>query len=309
MSVGIICASISAFFVSAAVLICIGVLLLITFRLRPMSSKVSVLLVINTVLSMCFTNAMMLMLFIYNIYGELNPSVSFDDPWCSIRAYLAYTSYCDFYYSCLLQATFRLFRVVFYKRKGLQSRQFFLLAIASQWSFTFALTLPNLLPKDYQYIPTKYKCWLSFANIRGLCFAFLLIYILPLAMISAIYVYIIRFIRQTADGRHRRRQSNARDLLILKRILILLFVTLAVGIPTLVILFISIIGSIVIPHAYDIQDISLAAGLFAAVACFTMITPEVQKIFTGNQRQIRPTIMAGNNQDHRTQTIQQQLEE
>ena len=309
MSVGIIITSINILISSVAVLICISVLLLIAVRLRPISSKVSIFLVFNTFLSMCFTNAMMLMLFIYNIYGALNPSVSLDDAWCTLRAYLAYTSFSDFYYSFLLQATFRLFRVVFYKRKVLQSRQFFLLAIVSQWLFSFVSTLPNLLPHDYPYIPTKYKCWLSFHNIRSMCIAFLFIYIIPLFMISGMYVYIIRYVRQTTHRQQRRQQSNTRDLLILKRILILLFVTVGVGLPTLVILFISMIGGYVVPYAYDIQDLSLSTGLLAAVVCFTLITPEIRRIFTVNPRQIHPTAMTPYTQDHQTQTIQPQLDD
>ncbi|CAF4335009.1 unnamed protein product, partial [Adineta steineri] len=85
-------------------------------------------------------------MYTYSLYGDLNPSTSFDNAWCKIRAYLVFVGYCMFFNTFVLQAMFRLFRIAFYRRKSLQSREFFIIAFIIQWILSFILPLSSLLP-------------------------------------------------------------------------------------------------------------------------------------------------------------------
>jgi hypothetical protein len=117
---------------SLSLVVCITVLLLIINRIRSVMSKVTILLVYNTYVAMLFVNAIMLTINIYNVYIDLYPSSNFDDLWCRLRTYFSFIGSCAFYYSFVLQAAFRLVRVVLYQRKVLQSRSVVLVGVALQ---------------------------------------------------------------------------------------------------------------------------------------------------------------------------------
>ncbi|CAF1349806.1 unnamed protein product [Adineta steineri] len=244
-------------------------------------------------------------MYTYSLYGDLNPSISFDNVWCKIRAYLVFVGYCMFFNTFVLQAMFRLFRIAFYRRKSLQSREFFIIAFIIQWILSFILPLSSLLPNDYEYMPLYFTCWISFQNIRGTLTPIVLIYGSSISVIFFIYVYIIRYIRRTNRIQQVRQRSNERDLLVLKRIVILILVTVSIGLPSVFIFLIYVIGHYLIPYTHHIEGISLITGLFTATICFTIISPQIKKLFRHNQQQIYPIELIGNNQDHRTRTFQQ----
>lgn len=272
---------------SLSLVICITILLLIAVRIRSVMSKMTILLVCNTYVAIFFVNTMMLTVDIYNLYGDSYPSSVFDDLWCPLRTYLVFVGFCAFYYSFVLQASFRLVRVVFYKRKVLQSRAVFLVGVGLQWLLAFVLPLINLLLYDYTYIVDEYKCWLPFDNFRGSLLGLLLPYSLPLLFIAVIYIRILRYLRQN-NHLQQRQEANKRDVLVLQRIVVLLIFTVAIGLPTTIIWLIYLISRYLIPHAYDIQAAALSIAFFASAICFTLITPELKELWNRNLQQIHP---------------------
>ncbi|CAF2839044.1 unnamed protein product [Rotaria sp. Silwood2] len=224
----------------------------------------------------------------YGMYDDLQPSISFDDYYCQLRSYVNYVFICAFYYSCLLQAMFRLCRVVFQKRKILQSRTVFTIAMIIQWLVSIVYILAYLLLNDFQYHPDISSCWLSFKNICGLSIAMVFVYGSPLTIMTLIYVCIVRFIRHTVQTQQIRNNANKRDLLVVKRIIILVFIAMTIGIPTLLIFIVYMITNYLTPLAYHIQALSLTWGLVAASIAMGFITPQVREIFKMN-RHINPT--------------------
>ena len=284
MIIKIIIDSINIIILSLAILICIAVLILILLRIRPLISNVPILLTCNTYISLILVNVMMLFIYAYNLYGDLYIDISVNDSWCYLRAYLTYSGYSVLYYSCLLQAIFRLFRVKFYRKNLFQSNQFYLIAIIIQWIISFLISIYNYLHYDYNYMSLEYRCWISFSNIRGLTIPLIFIYFIPLFSIIIIYRYLIRYVRQTNNIQQRRRLSNERDILVLRRIVMCVIAICALGIPTTIIWFVYIISRYVIPLAYHIQGLSLALGLIFITISFIFITPQIQDIFNKNQR-------------------------
>ena len=287
MSLNIIFDFVNILLCSLSLVMCIAILLLIVVRIHSVMSKVTVLLVCNTYVAIFFVNVMILTVNIYNLYGDSYPSSVFDDFWCPLRTYLVFVGFCAFYYSFVLQASFRLVRVVFYKRKVLQSRSVFLVGVGLQWLLAFVLPSINLLLYDYTYITEEYKCWLSFDNLRGSLLGLLFPYSLPLLFITVIYIRILRYIRQN-NHLQQRQEANKRDVLVLQRIAVLLIFTVAIGLPTAIIWLIYIISRYLIPHAYDIQALCLSIAFFASAICFTLITPELKEIWSRNPQQIHP---------------------
>lgn len=298
----IICSFLNITLIVTSWIICLAVIIRLLCNIKLVISKVPILLILNTYVAMFSLNTMMFTFFDFNVYENMNPGLTFDDPWCDMRVFLAHSSCASFYYSCVLQATFRLFRVVFYKNKFYQSRRFFVIAIVVQWTISFILVLPNLLPDDYAYVPEKHKCWLPFERIRGLAIAFLLIYIIPLAWLIFIYIYIIHYVRRSSNLQQRQQQANARDIIVLKRIVTIICVTVGIGVPTLLVFVYYIFTRYTIPYAYDIQDISFGSALLATTVAFTTATPETRKLIKFRSRQIHPAILQRSNPNQRTHT-------
>jgi hypothetical protein len=224
----------------------------------------------------------------YNLRGNLNSSISFGGRWCEIRTYIAYVCFCSLFYSFVLQAIFRLFRIVFYKHKRLQSFGVFLIAITLQWILSFLFILPHLLLDDFQYLPTEYNCWFGFQNTRGLIMITIILYNNPLTIIFTIYTQIIRYTRRVTQIQQARQQANRRDLIILKRIVILVFIIAGIGLPTVVIVLIYMITKYLMPYAYHLQGLSLSLGVLITSVSLIFITARIRQIFTHNQVRVHP---------------------
>lgn len=308
MIIKIIFDSINLIFLSLATFICIAILILIFWHIRPLISNIPILLTCNTYISLGLVNIVMLIIYAYNFYGDLYQTVSVNNSWCQFRAYMAYSGYTALYYSCLLQSMFRLFRVIFYRQRILQSSLYFMIAIIIQWILSFLIPLYNYLHNDYQYIPLEYRCWISFTNILGLGIALVTIYLIPLTSMIFIYLYLLGHVRRPNHRqRHQwQRISNERDMLILKRIVMCVVAMCALGIPSVIIWFIYMVNKYLIPLSYHIQGLSLVIGLFLITVCFIFITPQIKDIFKQNRRQILPMTVIKTNQMNVTVTIQQQ---
>jgi hypothetical protein len=307
MNTEVILASLGVCLYSLNLIICITMIILISVRIRPLKSNVSILLTCNTYFDALLLSSMMLLMYSYNLQGNLNPSISFGGRWCQIRTYFVHVCFCAFYYSFVLQAIFRLFRIVFYRHKTLQSYGVFILAIIIQWILSFLFILPNILLNDFQYLSDEYNCWIAFQNIRGLIMATMNIYNNPLSIIFTMYTQIIRYTRRTVHIQQRRQKSNKRDIIVLKRIVILVFITVGIGLPTVIIVLIYIITKNVIPYAYHIQGLSISFGVLVGSVSLVFITPHIRHVFNRNQAQIRShesvaTEMSRQNIIHETQT-------
>ena len=269
-----------------SLLICLILFILIFLSIRPLISNVSVILLLNIYISLFLTSIMMFIIYVYNLYGDLYPSISVNDSWCQFRGYLVNVGFCALYYSCLLNSIFRLVRIVFYKFKYLQSCAVFLNLIFLQWFISFMLILVNLFNGDYEYLPQQYRCWISFKNPRGLLIASIIIYICPSVTILLIYIYILRYVRRTNPVKPRQQKTIERDIIILKRIMIFIFTIILLGLPTVSILIIWVITGVLIPMAYHIQGLSMGMGIFVATLSFALISPQIKQIFNQKEQNI-----------------------
>jgi hypothetical protein len=275
-------------FCSSSFLISLITLILIFLRVRPLISDVSILLTCNTYITLIGSSFMTLIIMAYSIYGGLNPSISLDDYYCQLRSYINYVFICAFFYSCALQATFRFFRVVFPRHKILQTLRVFTIAIIIQWLIPIFYILAYLLSHDFEYEPDISSCWLSFKNIRALSIAMAFVYGSPLIIMGLIYASIIRYIRRTAQTQEIRHNANKRDLLVVKRIIILVLIAMGIGIPTAFLLVIYMISNSLTPLAYHIQALSLTAGILFDSIVLGIITPQVRSILKRNKQGVIP---------------------
>ncbi|CAF0950163.1 unnamed protein product [Adineta ricciae] len=276
-------------FCGSSLLISFITLLFILIRVRPLISDISLLLTCNTYITLVGSTFMTLLITIYSVIGQLIPSLSFNDYACELRSYVNYVFICGFYYSCALQALFRFFRVVFPKIRLLQSRRTIVLALIIQWLIPIFYILAYLLNHDFEYHPDISSCWLSFKNIRALSIAMAFVYGSPLIIMGLIYALIIRYIRHSSHNQEIRQTANKRDLLVVKRIILVVLIGMGIGIPTALLLIIYMItGQQLTELVYHIQALSLTTGLVVESVALGLITPQVRNIFKLRRHRVNP---------------------
>jgi hypothetical protein len=270
-------------------LTCITMIILIGVRIRPLKSNIPMILICNTYINSLFVSLLMLIMYTYTLLGNIGLSLSFAGRWCQLRIYFVHVCFCSLFYSFVLQAMFRLFRIVLYRYRHLQSFNVCMTSILLQWMISFLCILPNLLLHDFQYVPTEFNCWIDFENVRGLVMLTFNIFNNPLSIIFIIYTHIVRYVRRTAHRRQIRQKANQRDLAVLKRIVILVFIVVSIGLPTVVLIIVYLVTNHIIPFAYHIQGLSISLGVLVASICSIFVTPQIQEIFKQNIRRIHPT--------------------
>jgi hypothetical protein len=275
-------------FTSSSLFASLLILILILIRIRPLAFNVPIILTCNTYIALIGSSFMTLLILILAIKDDRDTSITAQDSYCQIRSYVNYTFICAFYYSCVLQASFRLCRVVFPQRKVLQSRGMCWLVIIAQWTLASVYILVYLLLADFEYQPEIHSCWLSFTNIRALCIAMAFVYGVPLLIMALIYSRLIRYIRQTAHMQQSRQSSNKRDVLVVKRIIILVLIAMGIGIPTGCLLIVYIISGYKTSLSYHIQALSLTMGLVVESVALAYMTPQVREIWAKNRQRIDP---------------------
>lgn len=106
-------------------------------------------------------------------------------------------------------------------------------------------------------------------------------------IIFVIYILIIRYTRRLVHIQRKRLKSNRRDLIILKRIVILGLITVGIGLPTALMVLIYIITKFVIPFGYHMQGLSISIGVLIGSISLILINPQIQQVFSHSQPKAR----------------------
>lgn len=218
------------------IIICIGMILIILFHKSTIKTDRAVhLLSINMYVSLLIGCTIMLDIYLHTLYGHLYVDVSFNRQWCYIKAYFFYVSGCSFFYSYLLQAIYRLCRIVFYRKLIFQSCQFYTYGICIQWFLSFVQVIPVYFLGVFEYLPNDYHCQIAIHNLLGLVIGLSLVHMIPISFTTICYIFTAIYIRKrSARVRSRRQQvKDRRDFLVQRRIFVLLTPMIASGMPTL----------------------------------------------------------------------------
>ncbi|CAF1219203.1 unnamed protein product [Didymodactylos carnosus] len=154
---------------------------------------------------------------IQSIRGNLY-NISQNNQWCTIIAYFCFSFISVVYYTYCLQAFYRLIRVVFYKKKFLKSYSIYVFLCILTWLIGFLVILPLLTLNTIEYLPNDYYCHLPFHNFPVITYGFLIIYILPICLVSIIYRWIVVSVRRPLLNKPIIRLQNMRDFKIVKKI-------------------------------------------------------------------------------------------
>lgn len=264
-------------FIAIAVFVSI---LIIIHKCRQEMQDVSALLIYNTCAGALLTCTTMCIMIASDLTtGFLIRSLGFCYAWGLIYD----ISQCSIYFSYCLQAMYRLFRVVFYQRKPLISYSLYFSLIVAQWLLIVALLLPPIPFKWYVPLPTEKYCLIPYTDVKAEVYHIAILYIIPLLCISTIYVWIIVFIYYSSRASivvlaAVQRQRNLRDLIIVKRIAILVLTLIFLRFPTVIFMIYGITAGHLHPLTYSLVGLITSACLILIGLMTVYITPPLRKI-------------------------------
>ncbi|CAF1001743.1 unnamed protein product [Rotaria sordida] len=178
---------------------------------------------------------------------------NFDSSWCKFRGYLLLVACCALFHGFVIQAFFRLHRIVYSNRRWVQSFWFYVIAIPVQLVGAFIVLCPILIWHDIIYLPNEYYCFPAFTKTRGILWFVTIGYGLPLLLLSLMYLRITIFIRQQPNNQTLMvKQRQQRDLAAIQRICINVGLLFVLGIPGVILLIMCFITGIEYPLTYRI---------------------------------------------------------
>ena len=264
---------------SLSIIASLCTLTLILVHIRQLVPEVHIILICNTYIALIGASSMTLVVLLYAVTENRDPSVVMREYSCQIRSYANHTFVCAFYYSVALQATFQLCHVVFHNNRVLKSRGVWWLAIIGQWTLASAYILIYLVSGDFEYQPDIRSCWASFTNIRALASGLTCVYCVPLLAMSLMYGCIVLYIRRNPNIQPFEQIPDERNVLVAKRIIITVLIAIGIGLPTGCLFIVCLISGYQAAFSYHIQAVSFAIGFLVECGALAYLTPQVQKLW------------------------------
>ncbi|CAF1452816.1 unnamed protein product [Adineta steineri] len=276
---GFILSSVSLGFNTFACLISCIVFLIILYHLYYNHVKrvdqITVVLCAHIYLEILIYSSLLISMNIRSILGDLY-NQSFGSSWCIFSGYLAIILLSMLYMNFLNQAFYRLIRIVYSQNRRLQSLKLYVILPFIELIIVTPILLSVLIPVNAViYLPNDHFCNTSSTNIPGVLWAAFVGYMCPLCCISFIYMYITRFIHRQGNIQILIiKQRQSRDLLIIRRILIIVNLLLILGIPGVVLTFMFIITGVEHPLLTRITYFPVSvSGAGLSVALLFSIPP------------------------------------
>ncbi|CAF0794279.1 unnamed protein product [Adineta steineri] len=185
---------------------------------------------------------MLISMHIRSILGDLY-NQSFDSSGCIFFGYVAIVLLGMLYMTFINQAFYRLIRIAYPQHRRFQSVKLYIILPIIEIIIITSILLCILIPfNGMTYLPNDHFCNTTFTNIPSILPTAFVVYIGPFCCISFIYIHITRFIHQQGNKQTLViKQRQARDLLIIRRILIIVSLLLILGIPAMTVLFMFVI--------------------------------------------------------------------
>ncbi|CAF1117862.1 unnamed protein product [Adineta steineri] len=204
--------------------------------------KITVVLCGHIYLEILIYSLILISMNVRSILGDLY-NQSFDSSWCIFSGYLATVLFSMLYMNFLNQAFYRLIRIVYPQNRRFQSLKFYIILPFIEIIVVTCILLCVFIPLNgVTYLPNDHFCYATFTNIPSILSGAFIAYICPFCCILLIYIHITRFIHHQGNIQTLViKQRQSRDLLIIRRILILVNLLLILGIPAMTLIFMFII--------------------------------------------------------------------
>jgi hypothetical protein len=253
------------------------------------SFNVSLLLTCNTCFSIICSSIIHILMQLSSISGDRNVvALKWIIVWgCHVRGYLLFVFINSIYVSYVLQAGYRLFRIVFHEHRCLQTASNFLYYILALWIVSFVALIPTLitgknLETSIVYLPEDFYCQVPVTNIFTMIYLVIIVYVSPLCCLCIIYLWIIIYIRRNTRRkelatRSTLRRENKRDSIIMKRICIVVFSFLIPVVASIIFFIVCGISGHFHWAFYRLNGMAISISYAFICLSSIYITPEIFK--------------------------------
>jgi hypothetical protein len=141
------------------------------------------------------------------------------------------------------------------------------------------LFCPILTWHDVVYLSNEHYCYVQYTNTRSVLWLLLNIYAIPLVLLTLIYLQITMFLRRQPNNQtFIVKQRQQRDLLVIRRILITVGLLIALGFPTVVVLFMFYITGVEQPLYFRIEWLFVSLSMIGLSLSTVIFTPQLKSI-------------------------------
>lgn len=244
------------------------VILIIIIIYHYKTRSVPLLLASYTCLAILLSAIMLASMCIASLCGYLGIHLEEHDntPWCLWRGYLIHGFCCALYDAYGIQAIFRFFRVVFFRKKFLHNFYLYCILIPIEMFIAVVFISPVLTMKIVTYLPSEFYCQTPFSNLPAILYVAGRLYGFPLFVLFGTYWYLVRYVQRTTpladtNDARRRARNDAREVVVIKRLLITVVLLVCLGLPSIIFLFIFIFTGYLSTITYRIGWLSVSFSL------------------------------------------------
>ncbi|CAF1206519.1 unnamed protein product [Adineta steineri] len=223
---------------------------------------------------------MLISMNVRSILGDLYDQ-SFDSSWCIFSGYLASVMLGMLYMTFVNQAFYRLIRIAYFQNGRFQSLKLYIMLPIIEILMLTSISLCVFIPlNEMIYLPNDYFCTISFTNIPGVLSSAFVVYMCPFCCLLFIYIHITRFIHQQGNTQTLViKQRQVRDLLIIRRILIIVSLLLILGMPGFVLVIMFIITGEEHPLLVRISYFPVSISQMGLSVALLFSIPQLKNIF------------------------------
>ncbi|CAF1086217.1 unnamed protein product [Adineta steineri] len=255
---------------------------------------IPMLLVANSFLAEFLFGSDMLFMSAFALHNDLK-QIQFYDTWCLFQGYMSYMSVGIQNYSYLLQAIYRYISTVYPTRLYYQSFRFQMFLICLTWICSIIYSIPLILTNQIQYHVNNQICQMplnfSFITLFNITY----LYLLPMTTIILLYWKMVRYVHEISQ---RALPVNTlsraqRELKMIRRIVILVSILVALGLPYTIFIFMSFFTTPPKYHfriAFIFNDVSLASVMIVLFQFTEPLKTSIMKMIRTRPIIIVPTM-------------------
>lgn len=252
-------------------------------KMKNSPNRTPLLLTTNMYFSIFLFNTSILDIYAHSLSKRVHLQPDDDELRCRIRGYFFTMAGGGMFYSNMLQAMFRVCRVVLHHHRWLQNFRLYGILAVVQWILAFIIVLPNYLWNDFVYFPDDFQCHITFFNPRSLFYNMLALYFIPIFLTIGSYAYTVRKTRRLNNlvrdnTSPTQRVMSQRDIIVLSRICILQIPMLSFLIPVTIVVILIALG-----YQYwwffHIQWFVFTISMASVNVILVYVSPQVRNLF------------------------------
>ena len=234
--------------VDIIMILCTGFVVIVSFGfllitiLDKTNRTISMILLWNSLISEMIFACVMCSMAIFTLQNDLK-QIEYKDCLCVFRGYWSYSISAVRSHSYLLQSIYRYMIIIYPTNSCFQSKRFQFCLIIITWLISLIHPIPFLLTNQIEYNAANQVCHMSFDKSSSYIFYTCFIaYLNPISIIGIIYYKLVQYVRRmnklvTPVNQYLRIQ---RELIMVRRIVMLLVVLITLGLPYTIFFFMSL---------------------------------------------------------------------